>query len=252
MRLIDRLNLSGKVAVWGIGYLGYTTLLRCHHYGLTTHIWAMDGEHLDDLRLEKYPDRQLQFAWSEIGSVPPASRHRMVFAESPEALFKSELPVHLIALPNHPANEKSGRVLWNEIAAGFQAYAQGDRELLVLLMSAPTPGETEAFIDALGEAQHQVRVVTAFRSDWVLEDFLYRPIPQALGGKERDLPLAEAFLKRIGVEAFRIGSHHDAEVYQACMSSYQCLASAFVSQVSFAYPNNNTRRIAAAVLKNCK
>ena len=251
MNLLDRFNLSGKVAVWGIGYLGYTTLLRCHHHGMSTHIWTMDGEHLEDLQQGNYPGKNIQIAWSDIGSVPQVSPHRMIFAHSAEELFKEELPVHWIALPNHPAKENSGRLFWHEIAAGFKAHAKRDREYLVLLASASTPGETEAFIESLGNARKMVRVVTAFRSDWVLEDFLYRPVPQALGGREEDLPLAEAFLRRMGLETFRIGSHHDAEVYQACMSGFQCLTSAFVSQFSFAYPGNNVRRISREVLNNC-
>ena len=251
MLLLERFNLFGKVAVWGIGYLGYTTLLRCHHHGLTTHIWTVDGQHLEDLQQGNYPSKNLQIAWSGIGSVPQASRQRMVFAHSAAELLFQDLPVHLIALPNHPAAENSGRLFWHEIAEGFKTYAPKDQEYLVLMASAPIPGETEAFIEALGGARKRVRVVNAFRSDWVLEDYIYRPRPQPLGGREKDLPLAEAFLERIGVETFRIGSHHDAEVYQACMSGLQCLSSAFVSQFSFAYPDNNIRRIANAVFKNC-
>ena len=117
MQLIDRMNISGKVAVWGIGYLGYTTLLRCHQHGLFTHIYALDGEHLEDLRLGHYPDREIRIAWSEIGSVPPVSLHRMVFAEALEELFEDELPVHLIALPNHPARDSSPQ--WIENGKGL-------------------------------------------------------------------------------------------------------------------------------------
>ena len=185
MPLLERFNLLGKVAVWGIGYLGYTTLLRCHHHGLTTHIWTVDGEHLEDLKRGNYPCKNLQIAWSSIGSVPQASRQRMVFAHSAEELLNEDLPVHLIALPNHPASENSGRLFWHEIAEGFKTYAKNDQEYLVLLASAPIPGETEALIEALADSCKRVRVVTAFRSDWVLEDYIYRPRPSLWAGEKK-------------------------------------------------------------------
>ncbi|MBI9086959.1 MAG: hypothetical protein JEZ11_25415 [Desulfobacterales bacterium] len=251
MSLIERLNTAGEIAVWGIGYLGYTTLLRCHRFGLATHVWAPEEQHLEALRQGLYPGRELQIAWSEVGSVPPAALEQITFADSPERLLAKNLPVHVIALPNHGATSDNGDRVWETIAGHFRRHAPRDRKTLVLLASAPVPGDTQAFVRALADLGPHLRVVTAFRPDWVVEDYLYRSRPQALGGDSDDLVRAQAFLTRIGMETFAIGSFHDAEVYQVLMSSFQCLVSGFVSQFAFAYPENPANRITAAVLANC-
>lgn len=251
MSLIERLNTAGEIAVWGVGYLGYTTLLRCHRFGLATHVWAPEAQHLQAMSQGLYPGRELQIAWSEVGSVPPASLEQVSFAQTPEALLAKNLPVHVVALPNHGARSDTGDRVWETIAGHFYRHAPRDRKTLVLLVSAPVPGDSQSFVSALADLGPHLRVVTAFRSDWVVEDYLYRPRPQALGGDSDDLVRAQAFLNRIGTETFSIGSFHDAEVYQVLMSSFQCLASAFVSQFAFAYPENPGSRIASAVLANC-
>lgn len=250
MSLMERLNRCGAVAVWGIGYLGYTTLLRCHRFGLATHVWAPEASHLKNLCRGTYPGAEFQTAWSEIGSVPPVAREQITVTDTPRDLLAEHLPVHVVALPNRGAAGDGGERVWESLAEHFRRHAPRDRKTLVLLASAPVPGDTRAFVRALGEAGEHLRVVAAFRCDWVVEDYLYRPRPQALGGREENIVRAEAFLGRLGLETFGIGTFHDAEVYQALMGSFHCLASAFVSQFAFAYPENPARRIVSAVLAN--
>ncbi|MFH1985872.1 MAG: UDP-glucose/GDP-mannose dehydrogenase family protein [Pseudomonadota bacterium] len=252
MTMISQLNTCGQVAVWGIGYLGYTTLLRCHRFGLKTHVWAPEGDHLALLRQGLYPPREIQMAWSEIGSVPALDLRQAVICDSPEEVLKKEISVHIVALPNTTAKGENGHRVWHEIAGVLRRHASKDRPILILLMSAPIPGDTVLFLNALGEVNRWARVVSAFRSDWVVEDYLYRPAIQALGGDDDALKWGKAFLDRLEVDTFRIGSHHDAELYQAALGSFDCLVSAFVNQLSFAYPENDIRRIAAAVLRSCQ
>ena len=252
MTMISQLETCGRVAVWGIGYLGYTTLLRCHRFGLKTHVWAPEHEHLQFLRQGAYPPREIQTAWSEIGSVPAVDLRQVLVCDTPEEILDNDIPVHIVALPNTTAKGENGHRVWHEIARVLRRHASKARPMLILLMSAPIPGDTALFQRALGDAGRWARVVSAFRSDWVVEDYLYRPVIQALGGDDDALKWGAAFLDRLEVDTFRIGSYHDAEVYQAALCSFDCLASAFANQLSFAYPDNDIRRISAAVLRNCQ
>jgi len=251
MLAIEKLNNIGRIAVWGIGYLGYTTMARCQRFGLLTDVWAPEQRHLMGLEQGHYPGRELQIAWSDFGTVPGLSLQATSMADSPESLLSRDIPVHVLALPNHADPQNRDQGIWRTIADAFCRHAPRDRKILVLLTSAPVPGDTGLFVERLGDLGENVRVVAAFRSDWMVEDYLCRPQPQALGGDAQDQAAAAAFLQRIGIPSFSIGTYHDAEVYQAFMSSFRCLASAFVSQFAFAYPNNPVNRIASAALACC-
>lgn len=249
--LNDILVKTGKVAVWGIGYLGYTTLLRLQRAGIATRVWAYEAHNMEELRAGTYPGKELQFAWSEMGIVPPLMLDAIEFAKTPEELFSPDVALHLIALPNRINQPGQVEKVWDGIAGFFKRAASRDgRRLTVLLTAASVPGDVDRFVSLVDSPN--VCVVSVFRSDWVLEEYLYKSQRQAVGGTEDGVAVAREFLKELGITSFAVGSHADAEVYQACASSLNYVISAYVNQFGLAYPKSDLRRIAEAAIANSR
>lgn len=235
---------QGRIAVWGTGYLGYTFVLKLQQHGFASRIWAPDDGDLALLREGDFPPKDVQFAWSRSGAVPALDPARFDIASDPAAMFDASIAVHVLALPNRPVLSGETFKLWEQVAGYAARYLPEGRRIAMILTAAPVPGDTEAFIHALGDAAGRVKVATAFRTDWLMEDFLYGEARIALGGTGGAAAHAEDLLDQLGVRTHRVGTVYEAEVLAASLNSLRYLVSAYVNQLTMAYPRNNFRAFA--------
>ena len=87
-----------SVAIWGFGYLGYTTALRMQERGFHVYIFDFDTTRFDNFVKGLYPGTDQKNRWSSQYSIPKLNREKITFCFNPTQMF-CESPVHFISLP---------------------------------------------------------------------------------------------------------------------------------------------------------
>lgn len=247
--VLQKLYMNGMVGLWGIGYLGYTTLIRLQYRGLLAKVWGPNPQQLQDLREGRYPTKEFMEAWSNLGYLPSIHPHHFEIAQDPEKMFSPNIATHIIAHPNINLAE-GGKKVWPRIAGFFKKHNSFESDVLVILTSAGTPGDVNEFICGLGNAKKHVHVATAFRTDWFAEKFLQEDPFQIVGSEKKDAAMVLAFLERLGIIGRRVGSTQTAEIFHAFDASLKYVVSTFLNQFSFAYSDFDLREIAKFWFEN--
>lgn len=86
------------ISVWGVGYLGYTTILRLQKNGFYTTIYDFNESRLDDLVDGNYPNKEQLNSWSKNGKMPTLNFEKLEIVKDNKLLFENN--VHIISFPN--------------------------------------------------------------------------------------------------------------------------------------------------------
>jgi len=242
MRVLqEQLARSHKVAVWGLGYLGYTEILRLQSCGFVPLVWDYQPERLRDLLAGKYPAQAHMTAWSIGGQMPSPDMNRLVSADSPEALF--ETPIQLFCVP-----ADIGWSVHTEIRDILLANREVLAGKLLIFLSAGVPGRIDDhYMDALRETGCDVAV--AFRDDWTFEELLDKTRPQVIAADSaRGLESARFFFESMGFKTRSLPSIKAAEILANAENMLQALISTYLNQLAAAFPDTDIRKVSELLL----
>ena len=160
----DRLLNSKKVSVWGIGYLGYTTILRLQENGFYSSIYDFNTERLDEIQNLKYPGKEQRNSWSKNGKIPSLNHEKLDIVKDNSLLFDNN--VHIVSFPN------TDQVGYTDLAKLFLQNRDKLNNSLIIFQSAGIPRTIDGQFDKIMQDNGlNIDIVTVFRSDWIIEDF---------------------------------------------------------------------------------
>jgi len=242
-----RLLARKRVSVWGVGYLGYTMLLRLRSAGFSVDVYDYSRERLEALRNGDYPSAEQMVSWA-ITEVPAFDLSNTVVAEEPGGLFRNN--VHIISFPGKmdDINELE------EVAEMFLANREALKGALVLFQSAETPGDIRRhFIEPLKSGGAECSFASAFRTDWSFEEFMTERTRQMVAGyDEESLVKARAFLEECGIEYAALSSIEEAELYECARKTLHYTVSSFVNQLAMAYPSTDVRNVTGFLMRHIR
>ncbi len=236
-----------KVSIWGFGYLGYTAALRMQEHGFFVSVFDFDPKRHDAFEKREYPSQQQKGHWSLRNAVPDLDRERMRFCSAPEEMFEDSY-VHLVAMPIVDKGKAKGINL-EKLVELFSQNAKTD--LLILFQSVGFPGQIdELFVKPMKEAKVPCHIGTAFRSDWVLEEFQAAARKQVLAANDSEtLSQIEALFQRLKIPYSTLGNVKEAEVYENAQNALSYTATALVNQLALGYPNIDFQKIAGLLFE---
>ena len=247
----ELLRKSKSVAVWGLGYLGYTTILELQEHGFSITVHDLHDEPMECLVSGRYPLPDVAKSWSDTGYTPPVDFSTVTVARDPVDMFQ-DAAVHLVAIPlGYSPTENRLGYLAEQFAKGIPT---GGKPQTVVFLSAHVPGNIDRhFVDLLESKGvkdgRDVYVGTAFRSDWVVEEFLQARPPQVVGANQPESLEAVATLYEVlGREVERVPSIREAEVLENARRSFRFAATGFVNQLSLCYRDVNMKRLARLLM----
>ena len=230
-----------KVYIWGFGYLGYTAALTMQEHGFHVSVFDFDIKRFEAFENKQYPGDQQKNHWSLRSSIPELDRTRLSLCSEPEKMFE-DAPVHLIAMPIMDKGKAKGVNLEN-LAENFKQHVDGDS--LVLFLSVGFPGQIQdIFCKALKTSGATTHVGTAFRRDWVWEEFKESGKPQVLSANtEKGLEKTREFFDLLKIPYSTLGSIAEAEVFENTRNAMNYTATAFINQLALAYPDIDFQKI---------
>ncbi len=243
-----RLFATKSVSVWGMGYLGYTTILRLQSNGFFVNCFTLDKNIQEDIRLNKYPYDYMKQTWSLSGNIPNIDFSMVSFCSDFKDLF--EVRVHVIAIP---AFDKSGTPEnYSKLVDIFSKYADKLNDSLVLFQSAEKAGTVENFfIKPLKKIGIKCHFASSFRSDWSIEEFISGTGIRVLAANDKNsLDVACDFFDILNINFKTLGSIEEAEVYENAKNCMKYSIEAFFAQLSLAYPSININEVSAMIVKN--
>lgn len=254
MGFLNQVLERRTVSVWGIGYLAYTTIIRLQANGFHCNVWDFFPERLAGLADGSYPQEALRQNWSQVNKLPRLDMERITLCGAPggadmDAMFDS--PAHIVSFSGENyTNPEDNRI--RRLAGEFIARRDRLADALVVFQSAEAPGNIDHFfLSPLAAAGVSVDCLSAFRSDWTLEEFL------ADGGRRVVAPTTPASLEKgrafyalLGLEVEELPSIRAAEVYENATSGLAYLVGAYFCQMALAYPDLDMDRVLSLAARN--
>jgi UDP-N-acetyl-D-mannosaminuronate dehydrogenase len=235
--------MSNKiVSVWGVGYLGYTTLLILQKSGFSATIYDFDESRLQGILDKTYPNREQLNSWTKYGKVPKPDLNYLKIANEPKSLFESR--VHIISFPN------SGDTNYALLAKQFIQNRNKLKNSLIIFQSAGVPNDIELnFCRTLLKSNIRINVTTVFRSDWTIEELTNKTNQRIVSANNNvSLKRLEIFLELLNLSPTYIGSVKEAEVYENAKNALDYTVTAFFNQLSLSYPGIDMNNIAKNIL----
>jgi len=233
-----------KISIWGIGYLGYTTILRVQYNGFNSTAYDFNNARLDDLTNGSYPNKEQLNSWSKNGKIPSLDFNKIEVVQDSELLFQNK--IHIISFPNIDNYNYKG------LADIFIRNKKKLKNSLVIFQSAGVPKSIENdFCTRLLDNNINIDVSTVFRSDWTIEAFFSDNARRVISGNnESAINKTEIFLELINLSSVRLRDIEEAEVYENTKSALNYTVIAFFNQLSLAYPHIDINKLSKKLLQH--
>lgn len=254
MRLfLDKVLQNKTVSVWGIGYLAYTTIVRLQALGYRCHVWDLFQERLGGLADGSYPQAAMCHNWSQVKKLPKLDISRIVICDNDHLDRMFDNAVHIVSFSGENYENPDDNHI-RRLAVEFGKRASRLVDALVIFQSAEVPGNIDTFFLApLAQAGVGVDCLSAFRSDWTLEEFLANGRDRVIAPTTAaSLDKGRAFYALLGVRAQELPTIRAAEVYENARNALQYIVGAYFSQLALAYPCLDMNRILELVVESFK
>ena len=214
------------VAVWGIGYLGYTTILRLNKRGFKALVFDFAKERLEGLKDGSYPQNIQKQSWSKEGKIPSLDMELVEICDNYKTLFKAN--VHIIAFPFNYFSDASKKLIKifkeAKIPNGLVLFQSGENCCMV-----------EKFI-----SQTSCNCATAFRDDWNMEEFLQNHNFRVLSANnDRALNMAKTVFDIFEIEYKTTSSIKEAEIFFNAKNSLKLLKTSFLNELILSNKNRD-------------
>ena len=241
-----------RIAVWGTGHIGYSTMSHFAERGVQVLGFDIDPKKVEPINRGEIPIMAMDY-W--LGFDPKfLYQHGMARATSDfREVTASDMAVHFIAIPT----ERNGipwmvpledviRKIIDAIKAGNFAQAP-----VVIIESTLTPGTTDKFVIPLFEEAgltvgEDVLLGCAPRRDWFssADNKSLRTITRIYGGvNERTADAMFDVLSIVCESLVRAPDHHHAEVVKSIENAYRHAEVALAFQLTRAFPNLDMRTV---------
>lgn len=248
-KFTEKLFATKTVSVWGIGYLGYTTILRLQSKGFFVNCSTFEKDVQNDLQTGQYPYEDMKQTWSLNNDIPKIDLNKVIFSNDHTNMFDAN--VHIIALPGFK-NDSGKAETYNKLIDIFSKNIDKLNGSLILFQSAEKVGTVKThFINPLKKAGAKCYFASAFRSDWSIEEFLLGNEIRIIGSNDKQsLEVASQFFNIMEINFQILDGIEEAEIYENGKNCLKYSIEAFFTQLSFAYPDININEVSAMIAKS--
>jgi len=253
MKIHDQLQKNKTIAIWGDGYLAYTTMLTLQSLGLKFLVRPMQGKQSDPP--QQYPNQGQKIAWSRTGNLPVLNPLSIEFQKDDRLLLSSLSPsIHFVCCPSHfqgrPYNEN-----YRKIAQKLKENQNSpDGPRLVIFCSASGPGSLDRdFLDILQDQGSSWHVSVLFRSDWCVEDYFSQKMPVLAAATTKDAQ--DALCEIAGLLDWQLewmGSIAEAEFVENARGALEFTLIGSLGQLATAFPEIDVKKLSNSILQKLR
>lgn len=252
--IVQKMLEKKIVSVWGVGYLGYTTILKLQNSGFRVTCFGINSAQLEKFRNHCACTREQEVCWSNRGYVPRIDASKVTVSMNPHNLFE-QASIHFIAIPEPSKDMQETSVA--KLAGYFiKNIGKCKTPPLLIFESVFVPGHIEKhFIIPLRKkgficGKHYF-LGAWFRTDWAIESFIdNKEAMPAAGYCSKSSQVLDKVLGYLNIPVFKFSDITDGEIYVNAVNTLQAMVNDFVRQLSLGYPSADMQRIAQAIFMN--
>lgn len=233
-----------KLAVWGLGYIGFSSIAHFAKAGVTCIGTDPLQLRVDDVNQGKATIPNLDF-WLGFDTGPLARDKRMSATTNWQEVISPDVGVHLISVPTE-WNGKPHHEILVDVINKLSTYKNipTDYPPLVIVESTLTPTVADTIVIPLFkknglEVGKDILFGVAPRRDWFTAADKGLPLlPRVVGGTTKET--TQAMAQTLGIICKNILQAHDhkhAAMVKSIENAYRHLDITFANQLSLAYPD---------------
>ncbi len=222
-----------KILVVGLGYIGISTALYFTKAGAEVHGVDLDIDKLNQINLGEMPQKDLE-KWLDFKPKKYLKKLKVShhFAQLKEPIYDAIF----VAIPT----EKNGEPWFEPLQDVVQHIKESkNKDSLVIIESTLMPGISEKYIKP-----HLKNFVVAGRRDWFTEkNKTLETLPRIVGGNtKKNTKKAMKILGKV-CKILHPCDFKESELVKSCENSIRHLGAMYATQLAFAYPNLDTKKI---------
>ncbi|MFI5448633.1 MAG: nucleotide sugar dehydrogenase [Candidatus Bathyarchaeia archaeon] len=243
--------LSGqrKLAVWGTGYIGYSTLANFASQGVMCMGTDISESVVSTINSGKIPVPNMEY-WLGFDTKYLIDSGTLKATTDWKSIITTEYPVHMIAVPTEKGAEPWDGALEDVITKMASNFKSKNEPPLIIIESTLTPKKTDGLVIPILEKQglrvgQDIHVGVAPRRDWFISpEKNLRTIPRIVGGTTPETTqLMIDVLSIVCEKLVPAPDHRHAEIVKSVENAFRHVEITLANQLSLAYPNLNMTEV---------
>ncbi len=238
--------LSGrkKIAVWGTGFIGFTTMANFAHDGVKCIGYDVDDKKIADMNSGRIPIENLEY-WLGFEIKKLVESGLMKATPEWEELMDENVAVHFVCIPTEMAGEPYDDILIDVIKKLTKLKGVKNEEPpLIIVESTLTPGRSDKIVmpifrEAGVAVGKDILYGVAPRRDWFISpEKSLKKLPRVFGGTTKET--TERMMEALSVVCENLvpaPDHKHAEMVKSIENAYRHMDITLANQLSLAYPN---------------
>lgn len=243
--------LSGriKLAIWGLGYLGYSDVIKYATNNVFCVISDYNIARIERIKLKFSPIDGLRNYLDHVPSDFDISRNvelKSSFAE----LLREDVLVHIIAVPTQAESAPSNKWL-SEALKVFVGIKEIKTELppVLIIESSLVPGTLDRFIlpylheNGLTSGEN-IHIGICSRTDWFDQGGRFVDTSRIVSGVDQQaVDITADIIEITGAEVIKTSDYRMAELIKSVEHSFYQMAMTMSNQLALGYPNLDIREM---------
>jgi nucleotide sugar dehydrogenase len=238
--------LSGrkKMAIWGTGFIGFTTMANFAHSGVKCIGYDVDQKKVDDINLGVIPIENLEY-WLGFEIKDLVRSGLMKATTDSKEMLGRDIAVHFVCIPTEKGGEPYDDILIDVVKKLSKLKSvKSDTAPLIIVESTLTPGRSDkVVIPILKEAGIRVgkdmMYGVAPRRDWfVSPEKNLQKLPRVFGGTTMETTeMMKDVLSVVCENLVPAPDHKHAEIVKSIENAYRHMDITLANQLTAAYPS---------------
>jgi len=240
-------NRQNKLGVWGIGYIGYSTMLHFANEGVECVAYDPNSARVELVNSGEHPVPGLT-GWLDIDPLPLLKNGTFAATSQITEILNDDVLIHMVAVPT----ERGGKPWWEplqsvaeQLAAYLELTKSNERQApLIVIESTLAPGSIDRKVIPEFEKRglqvgRDYKLSLAPRRDWFISadknlatlDRIYAGLDESSADETQHL------LGLVCSTLHRANSYRTGELVKCVENAFRHTEIVLANQLSLAYPN---------------
>lgn len=238
-----------KIAVWGTGYIGFSTMAYLAARGVTCVGTDISDKTVTTINNGQMPLPNMEY-WLGFDSAYLVQSGMMSATVDWEKLLSPEFAVHMIAVPTEKGDMPWDGALQDVITKIAKREKYPHEPALIIVESTMTPRKTDNLVIPILEESglkvgKDILVGVAPRRDWFISpEKNLKSLPRIVGGTTSET--TALMVDVLGIACDHLvpaPDHRHAEIVKSIENAFRHMDITLANQLSLAYPNLNMTEV---------
>ena len=240
---------QSKLAVWGTGYIGFSTMANFAAQGARCVGTDVSEAIVNSINSGKMPVPNMEY-WLGFDTKYLVTSGTMKATNDWRSVMEPDFAVHMVAIPTEKADKPWDGALEDVVGKIGGNVNRSDQPSLVIIESTLTPNKTDNLVIPILEEKglkvgKDILVGVAPRRDWFISpEKNLKTLPRIVGGSTPDT--TQKMIEVLGIVCDRLipaPDHRHAEIVKSVENAFRHSEITLANQLSLAYPSLNMTEV---------